>query len=643
MSEVISIRLPDGSTRELQAGATTADLAASIGSRLAKAAVAGKVDGREVDLLAPLADGAEVAVITDASPEGRHVLRHSTAHVMAQAVTQLWPGAKFAIGPPIDDGFYYDFELPDGATFSEDDLERIEARMREIVAADQPFVREEHSIDEGLRLFADQPYKREIIEGVDGDAVVTAYRNSDDFVDLCRGPHVPSTKRLGAFKLMKVAAAYWRGDEKRAQLQRIYGTAWEDEKALKAHLTLLEEAEKRDHRRLGAELDLFHFDPIVGSGLPLYHPKGGLLRKLMEDYSRAEHERSGYSFVYTPHIAKSTLYETSGHLQWYADGMYPPMELEGASYYPKPMNCPMHMLIFRSEQHSYRELPIRLFELGTVYRYEKSGVVGGLLRARGFTQDDSHIFCTTDQLQDELASLLAFVLRLTRTFGFEEVELELATRPDKFIGEPADWDAAEASLAKAIGAAGLPYVVAEGEGAFYAPKIDVHIRDALGRRWQGPTIQVDMQLAPRFDLEYVGADNARHRPVVIHRAMFGSFERFFALMVEHTAGNFATWLAPVQVQVLGVRNDHDEHAAKLVHRLRGEGFRAELVTADDPLGARIRKAKMAKIPYVLVVGDDDVASGTVGVNVRGSDRPDRGVPVDDFVARLREDAVPPSG
>jgi threonyl-tRNA synthetase len=646
MSDVISIRLPDGSSRELPAGATTGDLAASIGSRLAKAAVAAKVDGQEVDLGVPLADGAEVAIITNNTPEGRHVLRHSTAHVMAQAVTQLWPGAKFAIGPPIDDGFYYDFELPGGATFSEDDLDRIEARMRQIVEADQAFVREEHSIAEGLDLFADQPYKREIIEGVDaaegaGGGGVTAYRNSADFVDLCRGPHVPSTKSIGAFKLMKVAAAYWRGDEKRPQLQRIYGTAWEDDKALKAHLTMLEEAEKRDHRKLGTELDLFHFDPVVGSGLPLYHPKGGLVRRLMEDYSRTEHERAGYSFVFTPHIAKSTLFEISGHLQWYADGMYPPMEMEGASYYPKPMNCPMHMLIFKSGQHSYRDLPLRLFELGTVYRYEKSGVVGGLLRARGFTQDDSHIFCTPEQLADELASLLNFVLRLTRTFGFDQVELELATRPEKYIGTPEEWDVAEAALERAIGAAELPYVVAEGEGAFYAPKIDVHIKDALGRRWQGPTIQVDLQLAQRFDIEYVGADNARHRPFVIHRAMFGSFERFFALLIEHTAGNFAPWMAPVQVQVLGVRNDHDEHAEKLVHLLRGDGFRAEFERADEQLGARIRKAKLAKVPFILVVGDDDVANGTVGVNVRGSDRPERGVRVADFVDRLREEASAP--
>ncbi|MBW3614702.1 MAG: TGS domain-containing protein, partial [Actinobacteria bacterium] len=374
MADRISIRLPDGSTRELPAGATAADLAASIGSRLAKAAIAAEVNGAEVDLGAPLPDGAEVAIITADSPRGRHVLRHSAAHVMAQAVTQLWPGAKFAIGPPIDDGFYYDFDLPGGGTFTDDDLARIEGRMRELVEADQPFVREEHSVDEGLELFADQPYKREIIEGVDategaGGGIVTTYRNSEDFVDLCRGPHVPSTARLKAFKLMKVAAAYWRGDERNQQLQRIYGTAWEDEKGLKAHLTMLEEAEKRDHRKLGAELDLFSFPPEIGSGLAVFHPKGGIIRRLMEDYSRRRHEAAGYSFVNTPHIAKSGLFETSGHLQWFAENMYPPMELEGASYYAKPMNCPFHLLIYRSRGRSYRELPLRMFEFGTVYRF----------------------------------------------------------------------------------------------------------------------------------------------------------------------------------------------------------------------------------------------------------------------------------
>ena len=642
MGDTITITLPDGSSRELATGATAADVAASIGSRLAKAAVAAKVDGEEYDLTRPLPDGAKVAIITGDSEEGLHVLRHSTAHVMAQAVLDLFPGAKFAIGPPIENGFYYDFDLPEGKSFTDDDLERIEARMRDIVKEDQRFERVEYDVDEGLKLFADQPYKREIIEGVDssegaGGGVVSTYRNNEKFVDLCRGPHVPSTGRIAAFKLMKVAGAYWRGDEKRQQLQRIYGTAWDSKKALEEHLTRLEEAEKRDHRKLGVELDLFHIPPEIGSGLAVFHPKGGIVRRLMEDYSRVEHERGGYEFVYTPHITKAGLFETSGHLQWYADGMYPPMEMEGASYYPKPMNCPMHMLIYRANQHSYRDLPLRYFEFGTVYRFEKSGVVHGLMRARGFTQDDSHIFCTSEQLGDELASLLAFVIRLLRTYGFDDFEAELSTRPEKFVGDPADWDEAEAALQQALELAGVPYVVAEGEGAFYAPKIDVHIRDAIGRRWQLSTLQVDFQLPQRFDLEYTGADNARHRPRVIHRALFGSIERFFGILVEHYAGAFPTWLAPVQVKVLPVSDDHHPYAAQVVERLRSSGVRAELSEATEGLGARVRKGKLEKVPYVLVVGGEDVEAGTVGVNVRGQDKPNRGVALEEFIARIVEE------
>ncbi|MBW3579627.1 MAG: threonine--tRNA ligase [Actinobacteria bacterium] len=647
MADPISVTLPDGSERSLAPGSTGADLAASIGRGLAKAAVAARVDGQESDLTAPLRHGAEVAVVTSDTEAGRAVLRHSTAHVLAQAVLDLFPGAKFAIGPPIDNGFYYDFELPGGATFSDDDLVRIEARMREIVAEDQPFVREEHSRDEGLALFADQPYKREIIEGVDpaegaGGAEVTAYRNTERFVDLCRGPHVSSTGRLGHFKLQKVAGAYWRGDEHRPMLQRIYGTAWESKAALDAHLEQLAEAERRDHRRLGVELDLFSFPEEIGSGLAVFHPKGGLVRTVMEDYSRAAHRAAGYSFVTTPHLAKSSLFAQSGHLEWYAEGMYPAMELEGASYHPKPMNCPIHMLIYRSQQRSYRQLPLRLFEFGTVYRFERSGVLHGLLRARGFTQDDSHIFCTAEQLGDELASLLAFVLRLLRTFGFERFEAELATRPEKFVGEEADWDDATEALRQALERAGVDYVVAEGEGAFYAPKIDVHVRDAIGRRWQMSTLQVDFQLPSRFDLDYVGPDNARHTPRVIHRALFGSIERFFGILVEHYAGAFPTWLAPVQVRVLPVRDDHQAYAGEVVERLGAEGLRAELDAAGDPLGTRIRRAKLEKLPWVLVVGDDDVAAGTVGVNPR-SGGVERGVAVDDLVARLRAEVAVPAG
>ncbi|HEX5947695.1 MAG TPA: threonine--tRNA ligase [Acidimicrobiales bacterium] len=653
----IEITLPDGSTRTVEQGTTALGLAQGIGSRLAKAAVIAEINGEQRDLGTELADGDQVAIVTADSDAGLYTIRHSTAHVLAQAVLDVFPDATFGIGPPVEDGFYYDFSLPDGGTFDPDDLERIDARMREIIDERQAFVRDEIPADDARAIFAGHPYKLEIIENASTDPMsgtgdrgeVRTYENPPakpkdhppfagrpGFIDLCRGPHVADTgTHLGHFKLMRVAGAYWRGDEHNDQLQRIYGTAWDSKKALDKHLHHLEEAAKRDHRKLGAELDLFHFPPVVGSGLPLYHPKGGLVRKLMEDYSRSEHEKAGYEFVYTPHIAKGELFSISGHLQWYAEGMYPPMELdEGQKYYPKPMNCPMHMLIYGSRQRSYRELPLRLFEFGTVYRYEKSGVVHGLMRARGFTQDDSHIFCTAEQMGAELESLLAFVLKLLRDYGFDDFEAELATRPEKFVGDPADWDEAEELLRQAVEASGIPYVIAEGEGAFYAPKIDVHVRDAIGRRWQLSTLQVDFQFADRFDLEYVGTDNQRHRPRIIHRALFGSFDRFFGVLLEHTAGALPAWLAPVQVQVVPVRSDHEEHARGLADRLRAEGFRAEVADADEPLGARIRKAKLEKIPHVVVVGDDDVANDTVGDNPRGG-QVERGVPVATFIERLR--------
>jgi len=645
----VSVVLPDGSARQLPEGATGADLAAAIGPRLARDAIAAKVNGALRDLHAPLPDGAHVELVVASSPEGREVLRHSTAHVMAQAVSRLWPGACYAVGPAVEDGFYYDFDLPGGAHFVEEDLARVEAEMRRIIEQDQRFEREEHSIEEGLEIFEDQPYKREVIASAAqaGEKTVSVYRNvganGDVWADLCRGPHVPSTGRLGHFKLTRLAAAYWRGDEQRQQLQRIYGTAWESEQALAEHLARVAEAERRDHRRLGAELDLFHFPPEVGSGLAVFHPKGGTVRKAMEDYSRSEHEANGYQFVYTPHLAKSTLFEISGHLGFYKENMYPPMELEGASYYVKPMNCPMHILVYQSRQRSYRELPMRLFELGTVYRFERSGVLNGLLRVRGLTQDDAHIFCAQDQLEDELKSLLAFVLRILRRFGLSEFEAELSTRPEKFIGTLEEWDRAEEALRLSLESAGLPYRVAEGEGAFYAPKVDVHVRDAIGRRWQVSTIQVDFQNPQRFDIYYVGADNERHRPFMVHRALFGSVERFFAILLEHYAGALPTWLAPVQVEVLPVRGTHEQYASSVARSLRTAGFRAEVGVADEPLGARVRRAKLHKVPYVLVVGDDDVRAGTVGVNSRGLERPDRGVPLADFMARLAaEVAAPPA-
>jgi len=658
MASPITITLPDGSTREYDPGVTAADVAGSIGRGLAKAALAAKVDGEWVDLDRPIDHSAVVAIVTPDSPDGREVLRHSTAHVLAQAVTDLFPGAKYAIGPAIEDGFYYDFELPDGQRFSDDDFVRIEARMREIVAADEPYLREELGRDAAIETFADQPYKVEIIEKVDpADAAeigagttISVYRNprppdprygAGEFVDLCRGPHVPSTKRLGAFKLTKVAGAYWRGDEKRPMLQRIYGTAWESKAALEEHLHRLEEAEKRDHRKLGLELDLYSFPEEIGSGLAVWHPKGALVRKLMEDYSRARHEAADYSFVNSPHITKENLFQTSGHLDWFADAMFPPMHLDegsgdGATYYLKPMNCPFHILIFKSRMRSYRELPLRFFEFGTVYRYEKSGVVHGLTRVRGMTQDDAHIFCTKEQMDAELESLLTFVLDLLRDYGLTDFYLELSTRPErKAVGTDSEWEEATEALRVAAGKMGLDLVMDEGGGAFYGPKISVQARDAIGRTWQVSTIQVDFQMPQRFEMEYVGADNERHQPIMIHRALFGSIERFFAILVEHYAGAFPAWLAPVQVTVLPVADRHDEYAQQLVDRLRTSGFRADLVDAhSDSLGARVRRAKVEKVPYVLVVGDDDVEHGTVGVNARGSEQPERGVTVDAFVARL---------
>ena len=647
----ITISLPDGSPRTLPAGSTALDLAASIGPRLAKAAVAARVDGVEADLATPLSDGASVAIITAESAEGLHVLRHSTAHVMAQAVLQLWPGARYAIGPPVQDGFYYDFDLPGDARFTEEDLVRIEERMRAIVGQDQAFQRDELTVAEGLALFADQPYKIEIIEGVaagsadsedsgemgaGGDRPVGVYRNGNQFLDLCRGPHVPSTGRLGHFKLQRVAGAYWRGDEKREQLQRVYGTAWASAADLAEHLHRLEEAEKRDHRKLGLELDLFSFPEEIGSGLPVFHPKGGLVRKIMEDYSRRRHEESGYEFVSSPHITKEVLFQTSGHLEWFADGMFPPLEVDGDNkYYLKPMNCPFHVLIFRSRARSYRELPLRLFEFGHVYRYEKSGVVHGLTRARGFAQDDSHIFCTRDQMAEELASLLTFVLDLLRDYGLSDFYLELSTKPPgKAVGTDEEWDEATETLRSVALAQGLELVMDEGGGAFYGPKISVQAKDAIGRYWQLSTIQLDFQTPQRFGIEYTGADNARHQPIMIHRALFGSVERFFGVLLEHYAGAFPVWLAPVQARILPVRDDHDDYAAKLVDQMKAAGLRADVAGASEKLGARIRRAKLERIPYVLVVGDDDVAAGTVGVNERGSEQPERGVAVTDLLNRL---------
>jgi threonyl-tRNA synthetase len=633
----VHLTFPDGSVREFEDGVTGAEIAAGIGPRLAKAAVAVRWNDDLVDLDRPITRDGDFAVVTEDTEPGRHVMRHSAAHVMAQAVLDLHPGASFAIGPPITDGFYYDFDI--GRPFTPEDLEAIEARMAEIIAEDQPFEREVLSKREALDLFSDQPFKTEIIEGVDesegaGGNEVSVYRNLE-FADLCRGPHVPTTGRLKAVKLMRSAGAYWRGDEHNPQLQRIYGTAWESKKALEEYLNRLEEAEKRDHRRLGQELELYSFPVELGSGLAVWHPKGGLLRTIIEDYSRRTHLAHDYEIVASPHVAKADLWHTSGHLDFYADGMYPGMELDHQTEYRiKPMNCPFHILIFGSRGRSYRELPLRLFELGTVYRYERSGVVHGLLRARGFTQDDSHIFAEESQIGEELQNLLDFTLMVLRDFGFDEFEADLSTRPEKFVGRPELWDRAEAALRNALVEAALPFDIAEGEGAFYGPKIDVHVRDAIGRRWQLSTLQVDFAQPENFDLHYATDANTRERPVMIHRALMGSIERFVGILVEHYAGAFPGWLAPVQATIVPVADRHNEYARAVAASLGEAGLRVDVDDHDDTVGEKLRRAITQKHPAVLVVGDRDVEAGSVGLRLRGEDHERRGVPLEEARAEL---------
>ncbi len=626
-------------------GITGREVAASIGPRLASAAVAVKVNGELRDLDRPLDHSGEFAVITLDSDEGLDILRHSSAHVLAQAVLDLYEGSTFAIGPAIEDGFYYDFKVDE--PFTPEDLERIESRMKAIIDEDQPFERVALSRDEAISMFTSHPFKTEIIESVEPSEVrrgedVTVYKNLD-FVDLCRGPHLPSTGRIPAVKLLRSSGAYWRGDEKRDQLQRIYGTAWSSAKDLDAYLTRLEEAEKRDHRRLGAELDLFSFPSELGSGLVVWHPKGGMLRKLVEDHSRELHERYGFEFVFTPHLAKSDLWWTSGHLDYYAEFMFPGMELDNdQEYRVKPMNCPFHILIYKSRPRSYRDLPIRLSELGAVYRYEKSGVVHGLLRARGFTQDDSHTFCTEEQLAPELAMHLDFVLTWLRDAGFTEFEAELSTQPDKAPeGEQDRWDFAEKALAESLVQAGVKYRVAVGEGAFYGPKIDMHVKDAIGRSWQLSTIQLDFLLPGRFELEYAAAGNVSRRPYMIHCAKAGSLERFMGVLIEHHAGALPMWLAPVQVTIIPVADRHHEYSDSVAERLRDARLRVEVDVSDDTVGDKIRKALTQKHPAVIVVGDDDVANSTVGLRLYGEERDTRGVELIEATNRLAQMAKAP--
>ena len=619
------------------------------------------INGTLRDLWTDLAEGDVVQGISISSPEGLAVLRHSTAHVMAQAVQQVFANTRLGIGPPITDGFYYDFdpEVP----FNPDDLEKIESAMRKIVKDGQRFKRRVTTEADALKELAHEPYKCELIGikggGTDetnvevGGAELTIYDNlgrdgQPVWSDLCRGPHLPSTKHIPAFKLMRSAAAYWRGSEKNPMLQRIYGTAWPSQDELNGYLELLAEAEKRDHRRLGQELDLFSFPEEIGSGLAVFHPKGGIIRRAMEDYSRLRHEEEGYEFVYSPHLTKAALFQKSGHLDWYSEGMYPPMILDeelhadgtvkraGQQYYMKPMNCPFHNLIFQARQRSYRELPLRLFEFGTVYRYEKSGVLHGITRARGFTQDDAHIYCTKEQMAGELDSLLTFVLNLLRDYGLEDFYLELSTRnPEKSVGEDADWVEATEALRKAAVAQNLELVLDEGGAAFYGPKISVQAKDAIGRTWQMSTIQVDFQLPQRFELEYSSADGSRQRPVMIHRALFGSIERFFGVLTEHYSGAFPPWLAPVQVVGIPVADAFTDYLSGVIKTMKSAGIRAEMDFSDDRMQKKVRNAQMQKIPFMVIAGEDDMNAGAVSFRYRDGEQKN-GIPIADAIAEIKK-------
>ncbi|MFD5468664.1 threonine--tRNA ligase [Kitasatospora sp. NPDC127059] len=644
---VIISREPDREERVVTTGTTAAELFADD-----RSIIAARVGGQLKDLAYAVQDGDEVEPVAIDSKDGLDILRHSTAHVMAQAVQQLYPEAKLGIGPPVKDGFYYDFDVE--KPFHPDDLKAIEKKMQEIIKRGQKFSRRVVTDESAREELAAEPYKLELIglkgsaatagEGADvevGAGELTIYDNLDAksgeqcWGDLCRGPHLPSTRHIPAFKLMRNAAAYWRGSEKNPMLQRIYGTAWPTKDELKAHLDFLVEAEKRDHRKLGNELDLFSIPEEIGSGLAVFHPKGGIIRRAMEDYSRKRHEEEGYEFVYTPHATKGKLFEKSGHLDWYADGMYPPMQLdEGVDYYLKPMNCPMHNLIFDARGRSYRELPLRLFEFGTVYRYEKSGVVHGLTRARGFTQDDAHIYCTREQMAEELDSTLTFVLNLLRDYGLTDFYLELSTKdPVKYVGSDETWEEATRVLASVAEKQGLPLVPDPGGAAFYGPKISVQAKDAIGRTWQMSTIQLDFNLPERFDLEYTAADGSRQRPVMIHRALFGSIERFFAVLLEHYAGAMPPWLAPVTVTGIPITDEHVPYLLEVAAELKKHGIRVEVDTSDDRMQKKIRNAQKTKVPFMLIAGNDDVEAGAVSFRYRNGEQKN-GVPVADAVQEI---------
>ena len=625
------ITLPDGSRRSYDEPPSVADVAADIGPGLARAALAGRVGGELVDTDFRIENDADVAIVTARDADGLEVLRHSTAHLLAQAVQQLFPGAQVTIGPVIDDGFYYDFSYERG--FTPEDLESIEKRMKELAKADLPVSRETVARDDAVEYFRSigEHYKAEIIAGIPADEAITLY-GQGEWKDLCRGPHVPSTGHLKAFKLTRTAGAYWRGDSSNEQLRRIYGTAWADSKSLKAYLRRLEEAAKRDHRRIGTDLDLFSIQEDAGGGLVFWHPKGARIRRVIEDFWRERHEQAGYELLYTPHIALEDLWDRSGHTDFYRESMYSPVEEEGRGYQLRPMNCPFHILIYRNRLRSHRELPMRWAELGTVYRREMSGALHGLMRVRGFTQDDAHIFCTEDQIADEILRILDLALELFGAFGFEELNVVLATRPEKAVGTPDFWDRATAALESALNEKQMSYEVDPGGGAFYGPKIDIKIRDAIGREWQCSTVQLDFNLPERFELEYVAADGARRRPIMIHRALLGSLERFFGILIEHYAGKFPFWLAPVQTAVLAITERQEAYARQVLNALQDAGLRADADLRSETIGYKIRDHTLQGVPYLLVIGDREAREGTVAVRSR-EDGDLGAMSLDDFMAR----------
>lgn len=636
--ETITVTLPDGSKKTYPAGVRPIDIAKDISPRLANEAIVAKVDGELYDLTRPLEKDARVEILTTKDPEALQVYRHSTAHLLAAAVKELYPDAKLGMGPPTDTGFYYDFLRDE--PFTSEDLEKIEKKMWELQKQDLPFERRLVPKEEGLKKYAQmgEKLKVELIEEKAGD-IFSEYTLGPNFVDFCRGPHVPSTGKLKAFKLLSVAGAYWKGDEKNVPLQRIYGTAFFTKKELEEYLHRLEEAKKRDHRRLGKELDLFSIQEVAGPGLVFFHPKGALVRKILEDWIREQYLKRGYSLVFTPHIARADLWKISGHYDFYAENMFPRMKADDAEYQLKPMNCPFHILIYKDAQRSYRDLPIRLGELGTVYRYERSGVMHGLLRVRGFTQDDAHIFCTPEQVEDEIVGCLQFAMDALKTFGFDEYKAEISTwdggQSGKYDGTAEQWQMAEGALKRAADRVGMQVTVMPDEAAFYGPKIDVKLIDAIGREWQLSTVQFDFNLPNRFNLEYIGPDGKAHRPYMIHRAIFGSVERFFGILIEHYAGAFPVWLAPVQAIVLPITDDHKEYAYKVRDRLVAEGFRVTVDDRNEKVNLKIRTAQLQKIPYMLVVGAREMEQGTV--SVRNRRRGDEGAKsLDEFIETLRK-------